>query len=111
MAGSAHNNLIGDFSANLIGAGIPEQGLYLTINNAVAAPVTATAGLKPDQAGRIDTKIDDGVPDTGLVRGFGAVGVVANANNCGSVTAAGVPGVYATDTAVASCGLHIHVQN
>jgi hypothetical protein len=111
MAGSARNNVVGDFSPALLGAGVPEQGLYLTINNSVAAPVAATVGLKPDQAGRLDTKIDDGVPDTGLVRAFGAVGVVANAINCGSLTAGGVPGAYATDTAAASCGLHIHVQN
>jgi prepilin-type N-terminal cleavage/methylation domain-containing protein len=111
MAGSAFNNVVGDFSAALLGAGVPEQGLYLTINNSIAQPTAATVGLKPDQAGRIDTKIDDGVPDTGLVRAFGAAGIVANAVNCGSVSAGAVPGAYATDTAAASCGLHIHAQN
>lgn len=111
MAGSARNNVVGDFSAALIGAGVPEQGLYLTINNSIAAPTAATVGLKPDQAQRIDTKVDDGVPDTGLVRAFGAAGIVANAINCGSASAGAVPGAYATDTAAASCGLHIHAQN
>jgi prepilin-type N-terminal cleavage/methylation domain-containing protein len=111
MAGSARNNVVGDFSPALLGAGVPEQGLYLTVNNIIGAPTAATVGLKPDQAGRLDTKIDDGVPDTGLVRAFGAQGIIANAINCGSITAGAVPGAYATDTAAASCGLHIHIQN
>ena len=86
MASTARNNNVGDFGGALIGAGVPEQGLYLTLNNSVAAPVAATSGLKPDEAGRIDTKVDDGVTDTGLVRAFGTVGNVANAINCGTVT-------------------------
>ena len=86
LAGSARNNIVGDFSPVLLGAGVPDQGLYLTINNSIAAPVAATTGLKPDQAGRLDTKIDDGVPDTGIVRAFGTAGVVANAINCGSLS-------------------------
>ena len=110
MASTARNNNVGDFGGALIGAGVPEQGLYLTLNNSVAAPVAATSGLKPDEAGRIDTKVDDGVTDTGLVRAFGTVGNVANAINCGTVSGA-APGVYATDTNAAACGLFIHVQN
>ena len=90
MASSARNNLVSDFGA-LIGAAVPDQGLYMTINNSIAAPVAGTTGLKPDQAFRIDTKMDDGVTDTGLVRAFGTAGNTANAINCGLATAGGVP--------------------
>jgi prepilin-type N-terminal cleavage/methylation domain-containing protein len=107
QASTARNNVVGDF-IGLIGAGVPDQGLYLTINPAIAAPAVGTTALKPDQAQRLDTKMDDGIPDTGLVRAFGNAAIVANALNCGN---AGPPGVYATDTAASACGLYVHMQN
>jgi hypothetical protein len=58
---------------------------------------------------RIDTKLDDGVPDTGDVRAFGAVG--AGAGQCGTLSAAGTAGVYSTLNTSVACGLYIHGQS
>ena len=97
--------VIGDFPA-IIGATVPNSGLYLTITNAIGIPAIATAGLKPDEALRLDTKIDDGAPDTGDVRAYGTAG----ANNCAVAGAAGVAGSYSTNITSAQCGLYIHIQ-
>jgi hypothetical protein len=88
---------------NIIGATVPNSGLYMTINNAVAVPAAGTVGLKPDEALRLDTKIDDGAPDTGDVRAFGGAG-------CAVAGAAGVAGTYTTSNASAQCGLYLHTQ-
>jgi prepilin-type N-terminal cleavage/methylation domain-containing protein len=93
----------GDFLA-LVGGTVPPAGLYLVLTGTpTAAP---TVSLIPDQALRIDTKLDDGAPDTGLVRAFGVTG--AGIGNCG--TAAG-PGVYATIDGSTTCGLYVKTQN
>jgi prepilin-type N-terminal cleavage/methylation domain-containing protein len=90
---------LGSFAAH-------SAGTYLIINQAIGVP-GATVGLMPDQALRIDTKLDDGVPDTGQVIGIGTVGIVAG--NCGSTSGA-TPGQYATINSQATCGLYIHIQ-
>jgi hypothetical protein len=107
QASTAHNNVVGDF-IGLIGPAVPDQGLYLTINPAVAAPAAATTALKPDQAGRIDTKMDDGVPDTGLTRAFGTAGNAANAVNCGI---AGPPGCMRQTLLPQHADCMVHMQN
>jgi prepilin-type N-terminal cleavage/methylation domain-containing protein len=105
---SSSTGVIGNFTG-IIGATVPNSGLYLTLQTVVGAPsVAATAlGLKPDEALRLDTKIDDGAPDTGDVRAFGTAG----AAGCGTAGAAGVAGTYATNITSAQCGLYMHTQN
>jgi len=77
-------------------------GLYLTIINAVGVPSTATVGLKPSEALRIDTKLDDGVPGGGVVRAIGTAAA------CGTT---GDAGTYMTNLNAAGCGLYIKVQS
>jgi prepilin-type N-terminal cleavage/methylation domain-containing protein len=89
-----------------IGAQLPSGGMYLALTaDPNAAPGAATTeGLKPDQALRVDTKLDDGAPDTGEVRAF------QNAN-CGIAGVAGAAGTYTTTNTVNACGLYIHFQS
>jgi hypothetical protein len=100
---SSSTGAIGNFTA-IIGGTVPNSGLYLTLISAIGVPGAATVGLKPDEA--LDTKIDDGAPDTGNVRAFGAAGPAG----CGQAGAPGVAGVYATNITSAQCGLYIHIQ-
>lgn len=101
---------VADFPGELgiAAATLPSPGVYLVLTGSLAAAQAAgTGGLVPDQALRIDTKLDDGVPDTGEVRAFGVVG--AAAGSCGT-TVAGTGGVYATIGTSAACGIYIHSQ-
>jgi hypothetical protein len=75
----------------------------LTGSPTTAAGAAATLGLRPDQALRIDTKLNDGSPDTGEVRAFGGA-------TCGVAGAAGTGGTYTTTTTNNVCGLYIHFQ-
>lgn len=84
-----------NFPGNLIGAANPPAGLYLGLTanaGAVTAPV-----ITPNQAFRIDNKIDDGQPDTGSVRAFGD-------GTCG------VAGGYVEATPTESCGIAVRIQ-
>jgi prepilin-type N-terminal cleavage/methylation domain-containing protein len=103
---SSSTGAIGQFPA-IIGATVPNSGLYMTLTSTVGAPAIGTVNLKPDEASRLDTKIDDGAPDSGDVRAFG----VAAANGCGQAGAAGAAGTYSTNITSAQCGLFIHAQN
>lgn len=76
-------------------------GMYLTIVNAVGAATTGTTGLKPSEALRIDTKLDDGIPGTGSVRAIGTA-------TCGGTGAAGT---YLTSGSGATCGLYVRTQS
>ena len=89
-----------------IGAVLPSGGVYLVLTSdlTAAAGGATTLGLKPDQALRIDTKLDDGSPDTGEVRAYGAA-------TCGLPGAAGAGGTYVTTTTNNVCGLHVHFQS
>ena len=73
-----------DFTNLVNGATIaPTAGLYMTLTQtAGAAPVVT---ITPNQAQRLDTKIDDGSPGSGSVRAGGSVGVGA-ADCAASVT-------------------------
>ena len=87
-----------------IGTDGSSAGLYLAVVNQVLAGGNGNVGLKPTEALRIDTKLDDGVPGGGSVLGFGGA-------NCGTAnTAGGAPGTYATATNNATCGLYIRIQ-
>ena len=75
-------------------------GLYLTLTADPAnAPAATTGSITPNQAFRIDNKIDDGQPATGTVRSFGT--------NC---TVAGPPVAYDETTPSEECGLHARIQ-
>lgn len=71
-------------------------GHYLVVTDSVGA--ANAAGLRPSEALRIDTKMDDGVADTGSVRGIGDA-------TCGDDTG------YATATPDSVCGLYVRTQS
>ncbi len=72
-------------------------GHYLTLTlTPSAAPAAGTGPLSPNQAFRMDSKIDDGNPATGGVRAFGT----------GCVTAT----VYDEKSSNKVCGLHVRFQ-
>ena len=93
--------LVADFAGLISTTVTPSSGTYLTIMNDISAAPSATSGtgLRPSEAFRIDTKIDDGAPDTGTVRAFG-----------GATCAAAATG-YATKNTSAACGLYAQIQN
>ncbi len=101
----------GDFAGVIGGAAtLPAPGVYLVLTASLAGAQTATTGgLTASQALRIDTKLDDGVTDTGEVQAFGTAGAVSG--TCGTATAGGVAGTYATVGNSAVCGLYIHSQS
>lgn len=94
LAGSATvpGNLTGAISTTDASA-----GLYLVLTDTIGAQSATTLGLKPTEALRIDTKLDDGTATTGTVRARGA-------------SCADAAGVYATNTAGQTCGLYIRIQ-
>jgi prepilin-type N-terminal cleavage/methylation domain-containing protein len=69
----------GDFAGVIGGAAtLPAPGVYLVLTGSLAGAQTATTGqLTASQALRIDTKLDDGVPDTGEVQSFGTPGALS----------------------------------
>ena len=82
------------------------SGLFVAITGTVAA-TSAAAGsepMRPSEASRIDTKLDDGVPAAGSVIAIGT----AAANGCASNILA--TGVYNTNLTSSLCGLFIHIQ-
>lgn len=87
------------------GTALPRAGHYLALHNAPNAAVAAgTAGLTPNQAFRIDTKLDDGSATGGSVRAMGTPGTAAG--NCAN--AAG--GLYNEAAPAVACGLYIRIQ-
>jgi prepilin-type N-terminal cleavage/methylation domain-containing protein len=107
LVGGSQTGAIGNFANPIAVAGV-SPGTWLVIAQTIAAPGNANVGLSPDQGLRIDTKLDDGVPDTGQVLAFGTTG--AGVGSCGSASAAGVAGTYSTLGTAATCGLYIHIQ-
>lgn len=98
IAGGFHpswtNGTAGDFVDNGTNA---LGGFYLTItSDAGAAPTDGTGPLSPNQAARIDARIDDGQPTAGSVRAFGT--------DCLDT------GVYDEQLPNKVCGLHIRFQ-
>ncbi len=78
-------------------------GTYLnsTLDLAAAAGAASTPALSPSQAFRIDTKIDDGRPNTGTVLGVGTVGA--------AVTACAAANTPVADYSTAQTGLNCNV--
>ena len=82
---------------NMLGAIPPNAGLYLALHGTQNGAVANTGVISPTRAFQMDTKIDDGQPQTGSVRGAGAAACqVGTAYN------------QAVNTAL--CNLYIRIQ-
>jgi len=102
--GAASLNAIEDNTA------VTNAGEYLALHGTAGAIVGAAAAdsfLTANQADRIDTKIDDGSPNTGTVVAGG--NAAASATAC--VSATGAAGVYNEKLPGALCSLYIQFQN
>jgi prepilin-type N-terminal cleavage/methylation domain-containing protein len=80
-------------------------GIYLVLSDTAGAAMSGVAGALPitaNSAARIDTKIDDGIPTTGVVLAGG---------NAACVVGAGAASLYAENVAAKNCGLFIKIQN
>jgi prepilin-type N-terminal cleavage/methylation domain-containing protein len=80
-------------------------GTYLVLTDTANAAMSNVAGALPitaNEAMRVDTKVDDGVPTTGVVLAGG---------NAACVTGAGGTATYAEAIAAKNCGLFIKIQN
>jgi len=82
------------------------SGHYLALHVTPGAAVNAAGFLTPNQAFRIDSKLDDGAPLTGSVL---AAGVPASPTGC--ATAAAAPSVYNESFDAGVCNLFIRFQN
>lgn len=110
IGSTASPPVAGNFGGNLIGANLPQDGMYLVFTNSpTAAQSATTVALTPDAALRIDTKIDDGLPDTGDVRGAGTAGMGLG-TACGNAGGAPANG-YATINKTANCTLYVRTQS
>jgi prepilin-type N-terminal cleavage/methylation domain-containing protein len=94
-AGGTQTGAAAQFSTVVAPGTVLNAGTYLAL--------TATAGaapapiLTPNQAFRIDNKIDDGQPGSGSVRAFGAAACIAGA-------------VYNEASPAQDCGTYIRIQ-
>lgn len=88
----------GGAAAGLVANGVNALGgTYLTLTtNPATAPGAGTGAISPNQAFRMDSKLDDGNPATGATRAFGT----------GCVTATG----YDEASSAQVCGLHMRIQ-
>lgn len=91
-----------NFPGTMSGAATPPpSGLYVNLTlTPAAAPAQA---INPNQAQRIDTKIDDGVPNSGSVRAYGAATCTAAGAGAGSI-------IYNESNAARDCGLVLRIQ-
>ena len=90
---------------NVMGATVPARGLYLALHATPAGGVNNAGVISPTRAFQIDTKLDDGQPGSGSVRGAGAP---AGATGCATAAAAGAP--YNQAFAGGSCSLYVRIQ-
>lgn len=89
-------------------ATVLQSGIYIALTTIPGTAVSGTTGLlTPVQASNIDRKIDDGQPNTGIVRATGA-GAGTGVGNCAS--AVGVAGGYNDALSSSECGLYAKVQ-
>jgi prepilin-type N-terminal cleavage/methylation domain-containing protein len=87
-----------------------EAGHYLALHgtaNAIVGGAASDSFLTPNQAARIDTKVDDGQPNTGDIQAAGAA--AAGAASCAS--AGTTIGTYNEALPTAVCSLYIKFQN
>ena len=92
--GAVPNNGLGIAAANVQG------GLYLALHNTPGGAVANTGTITANQASRLDTKIDDGVPSAGSVFPGGAA-------NC---VLAGPPVTYNEQVQGQNCNLYVRIQ-
>ena len=78
-------------------------GHYLTISNDPNVAMTTNGVMNANQAARIDTKIDDGIPSSGTVL---AAGAAAGATGCAATAA-----LYNEAVTADYCNLYIRIQN
>jgi len=97
LGGATLPNPSGQVGANV------RAGHYLALHNTPNGGVAATGFLDANQAFRIDSKIDDGVPGSGSVL---AGGVPAGANGC-ALNAT----TYNEALVAATCNLYVRFQN
>lgn len=95
-------------------AGSVRAGHYLLIHDGAATAAasstvasTATAFLTPNQAARIDQKVDDGSPNSGTALAMGTTGATGCATGA-DLTATN--NVYATANQSVGCGIYIRIQ-
>jgi prepilin-type N-terminal cleavage/methylation domain-containing protein len=89
---------------------VANSGEYLSLHGtgcAATGGAAADSFLTPNLATRIDTKIDDGTPNTGTVLAAG--NAAAGATSCASAT--GATGVYNEAITKSVCSLYIQFQN
>lgn len=88
-------------------AGNLQAGHYVVATNTAGIAASgATSPFQPVQAAAIDRKVDDGMPNTGIVRAIGSVG--ATAADCS--LAAGAAGAYQEVNTSVVCGIYAKVQ-
>lgn len=107
FTGGYSTGAVGDFS--LADQTVTYRGgHYLGLGASATGDYTAAGqeGLTPNEAARIDTKIDDGSPNTGSVRGMGNAG--AAVTDCRD--ADGAAGVYSEANTGDNCGVFIRFQ-
>ena len=85
------NNALGITAANTQG------GLYMLLDNAVNVAAPATGAITANEAQRLDTKIDDGVPTSGSVFPGGAAACIA-------------AGAYNESVQGQNCNLFVRIQ-
>jgi prepilin-type N-terminal cleavage/methylation domain-containing protein len=85
------NNGLGIAAASVMG------GLYLSLTNAPNVAAPATGAITANEAARIDTKIDDGVPTSGSVFPGGAAACILGA-------------AYQENVQGQNCNLFIRIQ-
>jgi prepilin-type N-terminal cleavage/methylation domain-containing protein len=102
LVGSSTSGAASDF-AGMVGSEPASPGTYLVSSSVVGTPAP---GLRPNQALRIDSKLDDTDPSTGDVRGFGD-----GSTACGTAATGGAAGYYDTSKNSGICGIYIKIQN
>jgi prepilin-type N-terminal cleavage/methylation domain-containing protein len=89
--GAVPNNGLGIAATSVMG------GIYVALHNAPAGAVPATGMMTANEAQRIDTKMDDGIPTSGSVFPGGAATCIAG-------------GVYNESVQGNNCNLYIRIQ-
>jgi prepilin-type N-terminal cleavage/methylation domain-containing protein len=93
-AGTAFNSCPGEA---MVGIDYMKSGIYIYLGGLFCAPT-----LSAVEAFQIDTKMDDGVPGSGLVRAAG--------ENAGAATACGSATDYNSNPDIITCHLYIRIQ-
>ena len=100
--GGLHVGTLAGGAVPTSGLGIPAAsvmgGIYLALHNTPGGGVSAAAGaITANEAARLDTKIDDGVPPSGNVFPAGLVTCIA-------------AGIYNENVQGENCNLYVRIQ-